>query len=409
MNAELIAVGTELLRYGRADTNGDWLTEQLHRAGIEVTARAVVDDEEVRIASVIEAALRRADVVLLTGGLGPTVDDRTRKALARATASPLESDPAASAALEQRFRDIGRPFGEGQRRQATRPAGAVMLANRLGTAPGILMRVDAKLVAAFPGVPGEMKAMFLESVLPDLAARAPRSLARLTLKIAGRSEPDLDEALLDLDDHGDLSVTILSGPEGLELHLRIYGDDETATETRLREMSTELCARLGDDVYGADDDTLATVVGRLLAGRGWTLASAESCTAGLLGAAITDVPGSSAWYRGGFVCYDNELKQSLAGVEASTLERHGAVSEEVARELARGARERCGADVGVGITGIAGPDGGTAEKPVGLVHVAIDFRDGHSIHRRCRFGGDRETVRRRTVTEVLDRLRRDLG
>jgi nicotinamide-nucleotide amidase len=404
---ELIAVGSELLRHGRTDTNSDWLTERVQAAGGEVTVRCAVDDDATRLAEVVRGAWERSDAVLLTGGLGPTDDDRTREGLARAFGLSLEMDDGRAERLRRLYGRYGRSFGAAEARQAMRPQGAEWIDNPLGSAAGLLIERDRRVLAALPGVPAEMRAMFEAAVLPRLQRLSSGRLGRRSLKIAGRTEGSIERQLHDLYASPGLDVTVLGGIEGLELHARARGRDAADVAEKLQSFESEVRRRLGKDLFGGGDDRLSSVVGALLLERGRTVATAESCTAGLLGAALTSVPGSSAWYRGGLVVYENELKRSLAGVHADTLASEGAVSERVARELAAGARERCGAEVGVGLTGIAGPGGGSPDKPVGLIHLAI--QDGtDSLHWKLRLIGDRETVRARAVVVALDRLRRRL-
>jgi nicotinamide-nucleotide amidase len=401
MKAELIIVGSEMLRFGRFDTNAGWLIEQLGRIGYVTTGRTLVEDDESRIASAVRAARLHADVVIMTGGLGPTEDDRTREGLAAGLGLPLERDQEVLDALRERLASRGRPFGENQSKQADRPRGATWIDNPIGTAPGINIAVEGCAFIALPGVPAEMKIMYTETVLPLLSKRGGGGLLRRTLMVAGRSEPSVDQQMSDLYERPGVDVTILSGREGIELQL-LARDRE-----KLDEIENIMSGRLGTDLYGRNDASLADVCGNMLGELGKTVATAESCTAGMLAAAITDVPGSSSWYRGGVVVYSDDLKTELAGVKAESIAQHGAVSERVARELAAGVRSRCGADFGIGITGVAGPGGGTTEKPVGLVHIALD--DGLDAgHWRILQFGDRHLVRRRTVTAALDRLRRRL-
>jgi nicotinamide-nucleotide amidase len=404
---ELIAVGSELLRHGKRDTNSDWLTEQVQNAGAEVSVRCAVDDDAARLAGLVGAAWARSDVVLLTGGLGPTDDDRTREGIALAFDVALEADPEREERLRRLYRRYGRSFGAAEARQAMRPAGTDWIDNPLGSAPGLLVERDGRLLAALPGVPAEMRVMFETVVLPRLRRLAPGHLGRRALKVAGRTEGSIERQLHDLYGSPGVDVTVLGGVEGLELHARAHGRDASEVTERLDTFEREVRRRLGTDLFGAGDDRLGAVVGALLVEQRRTLATAESCTAGLLGAALTSVPGSSVWYRGGLIVYQDELKRSFAGVSAATLGAHGAVSEQVARELAVGASERCGADIGIGVTGIAGPGGGSPEKPVGLVHLAI--QDGSdSLHWMLRLIGDRELIRGRAVAVALDRLRRRL-
>jgi nicotinamide-nucleotide amidase len=408
MIAELIAVGSELLRFGRSDTNGDWITERLQRLGVEVVGRSLVGDDHARTAAAIRAGLATADLVVLTGGLGPTEDDRARAAIADALGVPLERDEMRVARLRRFFEDRGREFKPEQSRQADRPVGAEWIENDLGIAPGILARRNGRTIVALPGVPAEMKRMFTARVAPLLAGSLQGALARRLLKIGGRFESSVDAQVRDLYDTPGVEVTILTGREGIELHLLARGGRAGEARERLEALDRRFADRLGVDLYGRDDETLGAVTGHLLVGAGATVATAESCTAGLLAATMTDVPGSSSWFRGGLVVYSNDLKVSLAGVDPGLIEAEGAVSEGVARALASGARSRCGADYGVGITGIAGPGGGTPDKPVGRVHVALADPVGQTDHWQLQQIGGRELVRRRTVVFALDRLRRAL-
>jgi len=407
LNAELIAVGSELLTAGRRDTNAHWLAERLARLGIALVARGLVVDDPLRIASLLASALERSDLIIVTGGIGPTEDDVTREAVARALGRPLERDPEQVERLRRRFRKFGRRFGAEQLKQADRPRGTSWIDNPLGSAPGLLLQQDRRILCVLPGVPSEMKAMFEAALLPELEQRSRQSFARSTLKIAGRSEPTVDRTIADLYGVRGQEITILSGVGGIELHLRVAGRDGAAARATLARLEREIAQRLGGDIFGRDDETLPAVVGALLADLERTLATAESCTGGLLGGAFTSVPGSSAWYRGGLVVYSDDLKRQLAGVSQATLESSGAVSEQTAIELARGARDRCRADIGLGITGIAGPRGGTREKPVGRVHIALCDEMGHAQWQHDLPGG-REDVRGRCVTLALDHLRRRL-
>lgn len=404
MTAAILAVGTEMLGAGRRDTNGDWLAERLERRGVEVRFRATLADDTEAIAAAIRAALQGCDVVVVTGGLGPTEDDRTRQALAIALESSLERDPAMERSIEELFRSRGRPFLPVQARQADKPVGAAWIENPLGSAPGIRAKRGTSAVFALPGVPAEMRAMFGAAVDPSLGVV--RVLTRRTLRIGGRTEASVEEQVRDLYATPGVEVTILaSAAAGVELLLRAGGATPGEASERLRAVEDDLARRLGPDLYGRDDDTPASAVGAALVSRRASVATAESCTAGLLAATLTEVPGSSAWFVGGLIAYRDALKESLAGVRRATLEAHGAVSEEVALELAQGARQRCGSEFGVGITGIAGPGGATAGKPVGLVHFAVcdAVRQRAS---RVVWPGDRDLVRRRSVTYALDLLRR---
>jgi len=407
MNAVVVAVGSELLGPGRRDTNAEWLIARLFELGIETTSRTAVVDDVARIARAVRAALVDASAVILTGGLGPTDDDRTRDAVAAALEVPLERDDAMAQRIAALFTSRGRTPGPRQVRQADRPRGALWIDNPLGSAPGLLVATEQSLLAALPGVPSEMRAMFDATVAPRLATMARGALAATTLRIAGRPESFVDGLVRDLYAWEGTETTILASAGGVDLILTARGNDAASARQRLSGLAGAMRERLGVDVYGSDHDTLAAVVGALLATKGATVAIGESCTGGLLGGAFTDVPGSSAWFRGGVVCYADDLKTSLAHVPETLLAAHGAVSEPVARALAAGARRVGSADFGLGITGIAGPSGGTADKPVGTVHIALaDDGEGRAI--RLDWPGDRDLIRRRAVTVALDLLRRRL-
>jgi len=407
VNAVVVAIGSEMLGPGRPDTNGDWLIERLFDLGIETSWRAVTGDDAPRISRLVLAALHDAEVVLLSGGLGPTEDDRTREALALALDTPLTRDPVMTDRIAALFASRGRVAGPRQARQAERPSGMAWIDNPIGSAPGLILERDHGVLAALPGVPAELKAMFDASVAPWLAARSEGALARTTLRVAGRPESFVDELLSDLYASEGTETTILASSGSVELLLTARGEDAVEARARRDALAAAMRGRLGIDVYGADDESLAIVVSRLLAARGATVALAESCTGGLLGAALTDVPGSSALFRGGLVCYANDLKTSLAGVPDDLLRQHGAVSEPVARALAEAARRVCSADFGLAVTGIAGPAGGTTDKPVGTVHVALaDAGEGRAV--KLDWPGDRALIRRRAVTVALDLLRRHL-
>ena len=405
--AVLIAVGSELLRFGRTDTNTVWISAQLDRLGMETVARVAVSDEPAAIVPTIRAAVEMADLVILTGGLGPTEDDRTREALAQVLERPLEHDAEKEAELRRRFAAVELPWTERQARQARRPAGARWIANGVGSADGLLVDHVGTTIVALPGVPAEMKPMLAAHVDDWVGVSSRQAVVLSTLRVFGRGEAAVEARISDLYDRPGIDVTILSGPGEVEIGIRSVADRRETAVLQLNATCDAMKARLGGDVYVDDKRSLAGIVGDLLTERGETLAVAESCTAGLLAAESTTVPGSSRWFRGGWVVYANELKQQLAGIDAATLERHGAASEPVARRLAEAVRTDCGADWGIGVTGIAGPEGGSEDKPVGLVHIALAARDS-TQHWRTVQPGDREGVRRGSVVFALERLRRAL-
>jgi nicotinamide-nucleotide amidase len=411
--AEIIAVGSELLTPDRTDTNSLWLTVRLNEIGIDVRAKAVVRDDRGDLAALFTQALARADVVVTTGGLGPTDDDLTREVVAGALDLPLVEDAAIVASLRERFARRGWPMPENNRRQAQVPQGAVVLPNPNGSAPGLWIDAGAKVVVLLPGPPRELQPMFDAEVSRRLAVRSGgRRLRRRVIKITGRSESQVDEVAHPIyepltSSEPPIATTILATPGQIELHLSAAGSDLAALDAALDHAVEALQAALGSIVFSVDGRSLEVVVGDLLLERGWKVAAAESCTGGLLLGRFTDVPGSSDWVIGGVVAYSNDVKVREVGVPPALLAEHGAVSEPVARAMADGVRERLGADVGVAITGVAGPAGGSEAKPVGTVVVALSGPS--SIARTFRFPGDRRTVRAHATAAALDMIRRALG
>jgi nicotinamide-nucleotide amidase len=410
MKAELLAIGSELLGPLRAETNSLWLTERLLDAGIEVTARATLADDPALIESAFRAALARADVVIATGGLGPTADDLTREAAAAATSRGLRREAAIVDALRARFARYGRPMSETNLKQADLVEGAEALPNPRGTAPGQLLEHAGRLVVLLPGPPGEMKPMFGEHVLPRLRARAgaSRVVRRRVLRIAGMPESGVDELAAPIYSRFENpKTTILGAPGQVELHLVAHGDGEAEAEHRIEELARLLREALPGRIFSEDGRELPRVVTDLLRERSLTLALAESCTGGLLSARLTEVPGVSAVLDRAVVSYANRSKVDALGVDEALIERHGAVSEEVAAAMAAGVMKAARSEVSVAITGIAGPDGGSSDKPVGLVFVAICGAAGTRV-RRNHFPGGRELVRMQATQIALEMLRRGL-
>jgi nicotinamide-nucleotide amidase len=410
VKAELLAIGSELLGPLRSETNSLWLTERLLDAGVEVNARLTLADDARLLEAVFRAALARADVVIATGGLGPTADDLTREALAAATSRGLRRDQAIVDALRARFARYGRPMSDKNLQQADVVEGAEVLQNPRGTAPGQLLEHGGRLAVLLPGPPGEMKPMFDEQVLPRLRARAgaTRVVRRRVLKIAGMPESGVDELVAPVYSRFSNPVTtILGAPGQVELHLVAHGDGEAEAASRIEELARLLRDALPGRIFSEDGRELPRVVVDLLRERSLTLALAESCTGGLLAARLTDVPGVSAVLERAVVTYANQAKVEALGVAPTLLEAHGAVSEEVAAAMAEGVMKAARCDVAVAITGIAGPDGGTPEKPVGLVYVAIRGAAGTRV-RRYHFPGGRELVRQQATQLALEMLRRGL-
>jgi nicotinamide-nucleotide amidase len=415
MQAAILAVGSELLGSERLDTNSLQLTTMLQRHGVELRRKAVVGDVEEEIAAELRAALGRVELVLISGGLGPTADDVTREAVAAALGRQLAIDPAALAGIERRFERLGWQMPAVNRKQALVVAGAEVLENRFGSAPGMRLVAGGATLFLFPGVPGELAGMSAEHLEPWLAQRS-GGVSRETavIKVAGLPESMVEERIAPAyAEFGRESITILAKPGDVRLLATAAGPEAVRRE-RLTAMTERLAGLVGDAVYAwREEDTLEGVVGELLRAAGATLAVAESCTGGLLGERLTRVAGSSDYFLGGVVVYSNPLKTRLAGVPAALLAAHGAVSEEVARSLAEGARAACGSDYGAAITGIAGPGGGSEDKPVGTVHLAVAGpppAPGEPAvdHRRLRFPGDRERVRWQASQVMLDMLRRRL-
>jgi nicotinamide-nucleotide amidase len=410
LRAELLAIGSELLGPLRAETNTLWLTERLLDAGVEVAARATLADDLPLLESAFRQALSRAAVVIATGGLGPTADDLTREAAAAATGRRLRRDPAIIEALRARFARHGRTMSATNEKQADVIDGATPLPNARGTAPGQVLEHESGLLVLLPGPPGELKPMFDEQVLPLLRARVgpTRVVRRRILRIAAMPESVVDQLAAPVYSRfEEVKTTILGAAGQVELHLVAHGDGAEEAESRIEELAERLREVLPGRIFSEDGRELTEVVVGLLRERGLTLAVAESCTGGLFSARLTDVPGASAVLERGLVTYANRAKVDEAGVDPALLGARGAVSEEVAAALAAGAMKAAGVDVGVGITGIAGPDGSTAEKPVGLVFVATCGAAGTRV-RRSVFPGGRERVRFQATQVALEMLRRGL-
>jgi nicotinamide-nucleotide amidase len=407
MNSAIIAVGSEMLGPTRVDTNSLKITTALEDYGAAVVRKAVVGDRLEDLANEIDFALNQADTLIITGGLGPTEDDMTREALALALRLELELDQSIVDRIEARFAQRGWKMPEVNKRQAMVFRGQETLTNERGTAPGFHIHARGKDVWVFPGVPHELEWMLATYFRPWLdRTSGGLSRWRRVLKVAGITESGVEEKLKPYyEAHAsEPPCTILASPSAIEIHLVADGEEETARQL-LTARERELLDLLGDRVFGFDEDTLEAVVGRLLAARGETLATAESCTGGLLASRITDISGSSAYYMGGGVCYTGASKTMLVGVPPELIAEHGEVSEEVAIAMARGARERFGTTYGVGITGIAGPTGGTPTKPVGTVHIAVAAPE-HVEHRKLFWQGPRQIVKWFSTQTALDLLRK---
>lgn len=396
--AAFLAVGSELLRTSRVDTNSLFASKELLACGVELVEKRCVGDDASAIARALQELLLRADLVLVSGGLGPTADDVTREGVAQALERKLVRDRHLLASLQERYGRLGRPMPKIAERMADVVEGSQVLPNPRGTAPGLWIALGHKAVVLLPGVPEELKTIFALHVRPRLSG-AP--LFVRTLKVAGRFESEVEEKVQPLYQRfGRERVTILAGRGTVELVLLAEEPQE------LERMDREFAALLGADLFGRDEATLPEVVLSLCRQKGWLLATAESCTGGLVAGMLTQVPGASEVFLGGVVAYANSLKERLLGVPGELLRQVGAVSREVAEAMAEGAC-RLGAHCGVGITGIAGPTGGSPEKPVGTVHLAV-ATPHRRAHRHLRFGGSRNTVREMAANFALDLLRRTL-
>jgi nicotinamide-nucleotide amidase len=415
VTAEVIAVGSELLGSTRVDTNSLFLADRLASLGIELRAKSVVGDDRQRLADVFGAALSRADLVILTGGLGPTDDDLTREVVAETLGLALREDPAIVAEIEERFAARGLRMPQVNRRQGMVPRGASVLPNPRGTAPGLSIEHVGRVVVLLPGPPREMQPMFDALCAGALAARAGGSrIHKATLFVAGRGESHVEEIAQPIYSRWaaeipPIETTILAMPGQVELHLALRADADGDAAARLHAAHAELVGALGKDVFSTDGRSMEEVVGALLRERGLTIAAAESCTGGLLMSRLTDVAGSSQYVLGGAVAYSDALKTTFAGVPPSLIEAHGAVSEPVAVALADGVRERTGASLGLGITGIAGPGGGTSQKPVGTVVIALSGSPMTARVRTFSFFGGRPQVKFQATQAALDMVRRTLA
>lgn len=418
MRAEIIAVGSELLGSTRADTNSLYLSGRLSSLGIDLRIKSVVGDERDDLAAVFRQALGRSDVIVLTGGLGPTDDDLTREVVSDVLGLPMTIDEAIVSKIRARFERRGLTMPDVNRRQAYVPRGAIVLDNPNGTAPGLFISGAGahagRIVVLLPGPPRELQPMFELVCSGLLRERAgPERAYRASLFLTGKGESHVEQLIQPIyarwrDAVPPISTTILAAMGQIELHLTVRDTDEARALARLEQARNELLAVIGGDVYSADGRLMEEVVGELLAARGYTIAAAESCTGGLLMSRLTDVPGSSGYVRAGIVTYANEDKSALLGVPAAMIETHGAVSEPVAVAMADGIKARTGADVAVGITGIAGPGGGTPAKPVGTVAIAVIVPEQPAYVRTFSFMGPRSMIKFQATQAALDRVRRML-
>lgn len=407
MKAEILATGTELLLGQTLNTSAHYLTGKLSSLGIEVDYHITVGDNPKRIEDSLRQALERSELVVTTGGLGPTVDDLTKELVAKVLGLELELDPASLKHIEDFFALRKAKMPESNRKQAYFPKGAKILPNPVGTAPGAIITKEGKTVVILPGPPFEMQLMYENYVHRELEEIVGPDAERMNvrvLKIFGMGESAIEEVIADLLNQPNPTMALLA--KRAEMHIRLVVRSADAVEARriLDQAEAEIRSRLGDKVFGRDQDSMIGIVAKALRERGLTVATAESCTGGLVAAALTQQPGSSEFYLGGVVSYANAVKESMLGVGRQSLEQQGAVSPEVAKEMAAGARARLGADLALATTGIAGPDGGTDAKPVGLVYIGLATAQGAEA-KKFQFYGGRDSVRALTVQAALNWLR----
>ncbi|QQS42337.1 MAG: competence/damage-inducible protein A [Acidobacteriota bacterium] len=407
--AEIVAIGSELLTPTKTDTNSLWLTELLNEIGIEVKLKTIVGDDELRLEETVRDALARSDIVITTGGLGPTEDDITRRVTAKAIGLELVFRDDLLDHLRERFKAFGYEMPERNRQQAYVIEGSTVLPNPNGSAVGMMVEKDGKRLIVLPGPPRESRPMFTEHVLPGLNETSGEvAVRRKRIMVSGLGESKLDELIAPIYKEYENPVTaVLFSRTEVEVQLTATAKTAEEADAINEELAGKIVGKLGIAVFSLDGEAMEEVVGRLLLQKGATLAVAESCTGGLVGERITEVPGSSDYFLEGFITYSNEAKTRQIGVPAELIEEHGAVSQEVAEAMAKGARETAGTDYAVSTTGIAGPGGGTPEKPVGTVFVGISDKEGEkSIG--LTLPGDRHLIRWRTSQAALDLLRRSI-
>lgn len=413
MAAEVICVGTELLLGDILNSNSQYLAKELAALGVPHFYQTVVGDNIDRVHQAIEIGATRSSILIFTGGLGPTPDDLTTESIASYFNTPLVEYPEVIADIERKYAQRGREMTASNRKQALQPQGAAILPNPLGTAPGMIWQPRAGLtIFTFPGVPREMYRMWQDTAIPFLKTQGygQNPIYSRSLRFFGVAESALAEQVNHLFDSNNPTVAPYAGKGQVRLRISARAANETAANSLIEPIAREIQQIAGDNYFGSDDDTLASVVGQLLMARCQTLAVAESCTGGGLGQMLTDTPGSSSYFMGGIISYANRIKIDLLGVNAEDLARAGAVSETVAMQMAAGVKAKLGTDWGVSITGVAGPGGGTEAKPVGLVYIGIARPDGEVEGIKYQLGSQQERglIRQMSASQTLDLLRRRL-
>jgi nicotinamide-nucleotide amidase len=409
LSAEIIAIGSELLVPGFVDTNSVYLTRQLNEIGITVVMKSIVGDDETYLEQAVRGCMDRTPILITIGGLGPTEDDVTKKVVARVLQRQLVLDDEILAGIQKRFKARGAEMPANNARQALAPTGSDILENKNGTAPGLWINTDRNDVVLLPGPPSELEPMFENACVPRLQKMAgTMALARRIFRTTGLMESALDARIAPIyQKYKNPVTTILAKPGQVEVRLTARGKTKEEAERLVQELGGQIEASLEEYIFARSETSLEEVVGMQLAMKQSTIAVAESCTGGMLAQRLTSVPGSSKYFLSGIVTYSNQSKIDLAGIPPLLLEMQGAVSEEVARGLAESVRAKIGATFGVGITGIAGPDGGSPEKPVGTVHIAVAGPKG-TVHRHLVFPGNRERIRSWSSQAALDLVRRVL-
>jgi nicotinamide-nucleotide amidase len=406
MNAEILAVGTELLMGQIANTNAQYISQRLNSIGMNVYYHSVVGDNPKRLKAVLELALSRSDIVIITGGLGPTQDDLTKETVAEILGDKLILHEESLQKIEDYFKRLNRPMVKNNVKQAYLPESCIIVKNNNGTAPGCIMEKDEKIVVMLPGPPSEMKPMLDDFVIPHIAKNSPEKIVSKYLRVFGIGESLLEEKLINLINNQS-NVTIATYAKEGEVTVRITtkNDNEVKALKALSAVEDEILEILGDSVYSDEDKELCQVVADMLIKKQITIAFAESCTGGLISSVITDVPGISAVFDRAVVTYSNKSKVESLGVKQETLDKFGAVSRETAIEMAEGVKNLAGTDLGLSITGIAGPDGGTEEKPVGLIYIALASKKGTEC-KELKLRGNRTKVRNYATLNSFDMIRR---
>ena len=406
-SAEILTIGTEILLGDLVDTNSAYLGGRLAALGVSIYRHTTVGDNAERITAALREAASRADLVITTGGLGPTSDDLTNQCLGKAAGREMVEYSEARRHVDEMFRRFGRKPTPSNYKQALFPEGSKLIPNPVGTAMGAMLELDGALVATFPGVPGEMRRMFEDTLEPLIRERSEGAIVSRTLWFTGIGESALAEQVQHLLDASDPTVAPLAGQGKVRLRITTRANTPEEAEKKITPVADEILSRLGDYYFGQDDETLESALGKLLTERGATLALAESCTGGLLAKRLTDGAGASAYFVEGLVTYSNESKEQLLGVPNELLVEYGAVSEPVAGAMAEGARKVAGTDYGVSVTGVAGPDGGSEEKPVGIVFVGVSDAEGTEVERLdlSAWRRSREAIRERSANRAFDLLR----